>query len=48
MNILWIEDEAVLSDGLMHTLQQSGYTVNGDSIPEVEQGRFLSVLSYSG
>lgn len=28
MNILLIEDDAILSDGLTHTLQQNGYTVS--------------------
>lgn len=34
MNILLIEDDAVLSDGLTHILQQSGYTVSSTASGE--------------
>lgn len=44
MNILLIEDDAVLSDGLTHILQQSGYTVSS-----TESGRYaLQIIQVQG
>ena len=42
MNILLIEDDAVLSDGLTHILQQSGYTVSS-----TESGRYALQLIHA-
>ncbi len=42
MNILLIEDDAVLSDGLTHILQQSGYSVSS-----TESGKYALQLIHA-